>query len=194
MARNKLKESVNSLTPKELFEKYKDNLTNEQYMFVNLIVIQNVSAEDALVLAYPKTAKWTAISRRVRAYNLLNKYLNPFVYQYYNDLMEAVKAEYREQLSWSKERAQKELIGIVDMVNEESKPIVTPEGEYIVPRVSKPRMDAKIQAIQELNKITGITKDTELNLNVPVIFTNEDKLVDGKPEESKNGEGDQADG
>ena len=193
MARNKIKESINALTPEDLHEKYKNNLTNEQFMFVNLIVIQNLKPEDALLLAYPKSAKWTQVTRSARAYNLLRKYNNPYVHEYYNDLLELVQDEYKEQLQWTKQRAQQELISIVDEVNEESRPIITKDGDIIKPRISKPRMDAKIQAIQELNKITGITNDGKLNLTVPVIFSGEDKLEDTPTEETKHGEGNEAD-
>lgn len=193
MAKNKMKESINALTPETLYDKYKDQLTNEQFMFVNLIVIQNVKPEDALLLAYPKSAKWTQVTRSARAYNLLRKYNNPYVHEYYEELLKLIQDEYKDQLQWTKQRAQQELISIVDEVNEESRPIITKEGDIIKPRISKPRMDAKIQAIQELNKITGITNDGKLNLTVPVIFSGEDKLEDTPVEEKKDGEGNETD-
>lgn len=186
MPKDVMKTALVAATPEDLYEKFKDQLTKEQFIFVNVLVLQNLSPVDALLIAYPKTEKWSQASRQVRASQLLQKYLHPYVRQYYDELVKLIGEEMKEQLNWSKERAVKELVGIVNDVNEEAKPFLTKDGAILKPSVSKTRMDAKIQAITELNKISGITSDTKNIINIPVVFSGESD-IEKQAEEEQNG-------
>lgn len=180
MARTSYRSLIEKSTPKELFEKYKDKINPAQFTFVNLIVLHNMRRIDAMLVAYPQRNKWTPLSLRTAADNMLSRYLNPFVRQYYEDLVEAVQKEFAEQSKWTKERAIASLVDIVEKVDEEMKPILVPgSNDLYQPVVSKPRMDAKISAISELNKLSGFTNNSKLEVEGKVVvFKGEDEIDD----------------
>lgn len=162
------KVEVDKLKMSPLYKKYNGQLSQAQMLFVHYIVFNGASLDDALMLAYPRTQTWSAISRKHRAYNLLNPTMYPTIRAFYDELRAEFLARLNEEQVWTLGMASKEL--------KEALADAKAEG------MTKEGVTLRMGALQELNKIHGLHKMDVTVGAKQVVFGGEDDLVDADPQ------------
>jgi len=158
-----------------LAEKYEGTLSPNQSVFVNCLVLNNVSREQAFLYAYPESAKHTRAWRNFEIGKLM---MVPKVKEYYEDLNKIVLKEQIKNYKWNKELAVAKLTSIVDAVEEKMKPKYNEYGELEDGDINKTQADILLGAIKELNNLEGLNAPTKIDANIqPVIFQNVDNLL-----------------
>lgn len=170
-----------TLTNSPLFEEYAKILPKDQMIFVNCLVLNQTTQDQALRFAYPRTNEWTALSRWARASALLNEKKNPKLVEYKRKLESYYYEKIAEESVWNKSKAIAKLTGILERVEEELKPQVKEDGSIRKYDIKKVQSDTILGAISELNKVAGLTNSSKVEIDTKqVIFSGEDEIPDGK--------------
>lgn len=155
---------VDELAMSPLYRKYSGKLTQAQMLFVHYIVFNGASLTEALALAYPRTSEWSEVSKKHRAYNLLNPAKNPVLRAFYDELRAEFLTRLNEEQVWTLGMASKELKNALADAKADG---MTKEGVAL-----------RLGAIQELNRIHGLHKVDVTVGTKQVVFGGEDELTD----------------
>lgn len=181
--------AIFAATPKDLHDKYQKFLRKWDFVFVNLLVMQNLSPEDAIGIAYQRWSTSSALFKRSKASLLLgDHYRGGHIKEYYNDLLALKAAEMEKAVNWSKEDSIRALKQVISRVDEDDKPYFDAEShEYKRPPMTKAKADAKINAVSELDKIMGYSTSSKVDVNgvKPVVFAGEEEIRNEIAKETK---------
>lgn len=150
-------------------------LLPRQREFIHLIVYNGLTREEAYAQVNSDTLD---DKNRTRIKNAAEKmFFLPHVYSYYNALMEEARDKAAGKALWTKERAEKKLIQLVEKAEEEiyGNDATGQSGA----RITMSRLNAIILPIKELNLMNGLNQ-TNINTTggVVVQFTGEDEIPD----------------